>query len=534
MSFVKNDVQQITLNEPLWGLTAREKRMLDKSWATQFADRIFPLINEERFAVLYSDKASRPNTPVNVIIGALILKELRNQTDDELLESLLFDVRYQRALHTESFDEQPMSDTTLKRFRKRCLTYEVEHGVDLIHECITELSGEMAKLMKISGQIQRMDSLMVASNIKRLSRMELLYTCVSNLVTHLHKTEGDEKLKGLEHYYDPNDMNAVIYHRKTDNNDDRIQTILRDADNLLAICEGGYDEVAQYQLLVRVIREQTVREDDGSLRLKTKEDGGMDSSILQNPADPEATYREKAGKQNRGYAGNVTEDVGDNGSIVTDYQFGQNTHSDTDFLAEHLDGEERTPERRTLVADGAFSSGDLRKKADEKNIDLVTTDLTGRETKDIYADFVFAEDGESIVRCPAGNKPVSSSKVRSTGKCRASFDRKHCEGCPYQDQCNPKIGNKKAVVHVSQKQSERAKTQRSMDSPLFKIIARVRNGVETIPSMLRRRYEIDHMPVRGAIRMKHMFGFKIGALNFRKLSIYLDSLGKCAPIPAIA
>ena len=73
-----------------------------------------------------------------------------------------------------------------------------------------------------------------------------------------------------------------------------------------------------------------------------------------------------------------------------------------------------------------------------------------------------------------------------------------------------------------------------MDSPLFKIIARVRNGVETIPSMLRRRYGIDHMPVRGAIRMKHMFGFKIGALNFRKLSIYLDSLGKCAPIPAIA
>ena len=120
MSFVKNDVHQFTFNDPLYGLTEREKRVLDKSWATQFADRIFPLINEDRFAVLYSDKASRPNTPANVIIGALILKELRNQTDDEILESLLFDVRYQRALHTEGFEEQPMSDTTLKRFRKRC------------------------------------------------------------------------------------------------------------------------------------------------------------------------------------------------------------------------------------------------------------------------------------------------------------------------------------------------------------------------------------------------------------------------------
>ncbi len=152
MSFAKNDVHQVTLNNTLWGLTKREKRMLERSWATQFADNIFPLIDEERFAVLYSDKASRPNTPVNVIIGALILKELRNQTDDEIFESLLFDVRYQRALHTENFDEQPMSDTTLKRFRKRCLTYETEHDVDLVHECITELSGEMAKLMNISGQ----------------------------------------------------------------------------------------------------------------------------------------------------------------------------------------------------------------------------------------------------------------------------------------------------------------------------------------------------------------------------------------------
>lgn len=70
------------------------------------------------------------------------------------------------------FEEQHMSDTALKRFRKRCLTYETEHGVDLIKECVTELSGEMAKLMKISGQIRPMDSLMLASNIKQLSRLE--------------------------------------------------------------------------------------------------------------------------------------------------------------------------------------------------------------------------------------------------------------------------------------------------------------------------------------------------------------------------
>jgi hypothetical protein len=67
-----------------------------------------------------------------------------------------------------------------------------------------------------------------------------------------------------------------------------------------------------------------------------------------------------------------------------------------------------------------------------------------------------------------------------------------------------------------------------MRGPLAKVAARIRNGVETIPSILRRRYDIDHMPIRGQMRMKHLFGFKIAALNFRKLSIYLNSLDECA------
>ena len=103
MSFKTNDCQQITFNDVLWGLTDREKRMLEKSWAKPFAERIFPLIDESKFACLYSDKASRPNTPVNICVGALILKELFNMTDEEMVDSLVFDVRFQYALHTTGF-----------------------------------------------------------------------------------------------------------------------------------------------------------------------------------------------------------------------------------------------------------------------------------------------------------------------------------------------------------------------------------------------------------------------------------------------
>ena len=70
--------------------------------------------------------------------------------------------------------------------------------------------------------------------------------------------------------------------------------------------------------------------------------------------------------------------------------------------------------------------------------------------------------------------------------------------------------------------------QRTMHTETFRIIARIRNGVETIPSILRRRYDLDTMPVRGKIRMKHWFGYKVAALNFTKLSKYLHSRDKYA------
>ncbi len=99
----------------------------------------------------------------------------------------MFDVRFQYALHTTSFAEQPLSDSTLGRFRARCNAYEAEHGEDLLHNTITALSAEMAEIMKIDTTFKRMDSLMVASNIKKMGSLELLYTCTANFAKELSK-----------------------------------------------------------------------------------------------------------------------------------------------------------------------------------------------------------------------------------------------------------------------------------------------------------------------------------------------------------
>lgn len=72
--------------------------------------------------------------------------------------------------------------------------------------------------------------------------------------------------------------------------------------------------------------------ENGKRRLRIKEDGTMNSHALQNLSDTDAIYRNKAGKQYRGYVENLEKTVGRNGSVITDYQYEQNTHTYSHFL----------------------------------------------------------------------------------------------------------------------------------------------------------------------------------------------------------
>lgn len=424
MSFHTNNSQQYSLTDITGSLTSREQKALENSWAKIFAEEIFPAIDEERFRVLYSDRTQcRSNTPVNICIGALIIKELFQISDDEIVENLMLDPRYQYALHTTSFQEQPLSDKTLSRFRKRCYDYESAYGIDLLHDCVTDLSGKIAKMMNITPRIKRMDSFMIEANIKNLSRAELLYACVSKLVRYIHKDQREDLLTGLEHYYDPNDYNKTFYYNDSTTTDDQINRILIDADKLLTWCGSEFDDSTEYQLLLRCLSEQTVVEND-LRRLRNKEDGGFSSSMLQSPTDPDATFREKAKKKYRGYVANLEESVSKNGSVITDYQFEQNTYSDSQFLQDNLHQKEREEKNSVLITDGAYCGAENTALAASKNIRLVTTDLTGKEVPDIYADFVWNEEGDRILKCPAGNVPVSCCCSSSNGQYMPHFLKK--------------------------------------------------------------------------------------------------------------
>ena len=96
MSFRKNNIDNLSIFDSFNSLTPRNQRIVTRSWAKDFAKIVFPYINKERLFVLYSSgKNSRPNTPINFIIGALIFKEFTGLSDGQLIESICCDVRFQ-------------------------------------------------------------------------------------------------------------------------------------------------------------------------------------------------------------------------------------------------------------------------------------------------------------------------------------------------------------------------------------------------------------------------------------------------------
>lgn len=477
------------------------------SWCRDFADIIFPAINEERFSVYSSNKCSRPNTPVNFIIGALILKENNNLNDDELIESNCCDLRYQYALHTTHIPEQPVSDRTFSRFRERLYHYELETGQNLLQEEMMHLSEIYSDYMNLNSNVKRMDSLMIASRCRRRSRLEIIYSTTANAGRLIHRLGNEELIpKELLHYLDPDDHNSIIYHCKGDDVAPRLEKALREAAQAKAVMDD--DTWHEFQ----------------------------ESSSLQNPSDPDATYRYKAGRDHKGYVGNIVETVGENGdSLITGVGYEKNTHSDSAFCKDYLNSRPDNAGPETVIADGAYSGTENQELAASKNTELITTAFSGKPTDKIFAGFTFTEDGRQVTGCPMGNVPVKTTFYPKTDMCRALFAKECCEKCPHREECRAREQRKNYAVHVSAKMAERARYLAKLSTDEYKKLTRKRNAVEGIPSVLRRRYHVDDIPVLGYLRSQQFFLFKIGAYNFNKLLKHnRKTRGRSAQKPALA
>jgi Transposase domain (DUF772) len=304
--FCANSCAQLPLIDPLWKMPKYLRKLLEKGWTKDFHDLIFPYIDERPFAMLYSaTPATCPNSPVNVLIGLLILKEVMQQNDEELIGSLHFDQRYQYALHTLDKKKQPVSINTLTNFRNRLTGYLETTGIDLIKIEVEAMAERISQYLKIDQKLMRMDSLMISSSCKKLSRIELVYSvnhCIVKTLAKLAPAAIPESCKG---YLEKKHKNEIIYRTRDEETDSKLDTLLKQTEELyLAASSAGEKVTASkgFSILARFIKEQTNPAEDGWLVPKPGKE--ISPQSLQNPTDPDATYRLKHG-DNTGYVGNV-------------------------------------------------------------------------------------------------------------------------------------------------------------------------------------------------------------------------------------
>lgn len=504
--------------------------LLKKSWAEDFYRLILTQINEERFSVLYSDKASRPNKPVNVLVSLLILKQQNLLSDEELIGSLYFDYRFQYALGLESdTDRERLCVNTLSNFRCRLVEHETQTGESLLQQEMESLAKKMAEFHSINKSKARMDSTMIDSSCKKMTRIELVYTVNRNMVRELSKVQGITIPESFLAYLEKGHKNKVIYKTKSNEEESKLESLIKQADDLYQWVQDksvALDSDA-YTHLSRLLHEQSVESEEG-VRVPI-EGKTLSSRILQNPSDPEATFRNKGGENHIGSSLNLVEvhDPEKELGLIMHADLKENTYSDAQFGEDFVKNHPLTGEIDTLAVDGAYYRQETVKHADKKDLEINFSQMTGRAVSDDYIGvdrFEIDSETHEIVKCPQGFEPTFSIYDAEKEIYTAKFYKEHCQQCPLLDQCQ--VMEQKKAYHISFSENKRRtdQTRSNIGSDRHQELSNFRAGVEGVPSVLKRAYQLEHLPIRGQVRSKIWIYTAIIAQNFKRCTKYLKNM----------
>lgn len=145
-----------------------------QAWSNVFLARVTNRIPEERFAALYADGMGRPNAPLRVLVGMLILKEGFGWNDEQLYEAAHFNLLVRRALGLVNLSDEVPVESTYYLFKQRLYRHEREAGVSLVQEMIRELTGDPAHQLGVVGEKLRLDSTLIDSNLANCTRLQLI------------------------------------------------------------------------------------------------------------------------------------------------------------------------------------------------------------------------------------------------------------------------------------------------------------------------------------------------------------------------
>ncbi len=172
------------------GLPEEARERLRASWASVFHERVFPILLacESDFAALYASEKGRPSWSIARRLGICLLQEMFDLSDQHALDALSFDARWQFALGLEP-GESYLSRRSLVDFRSRLVRLDPE--MQLLHRLFEHLRDAQIEDLRLSTELQRMDSTFVVSNICRRGRTGLFGRTLELFLRDLQRNRED-------------------------------------------------------------------------------------------------------------------------------------------------------------------------------------------------------------------------------------------------------------------------------------------------------------------------------------------------------
>ena len=395
-------------------LGPKRRKLLNESWAGLFREQILPELPVERIIPFFSPDEGRPTKELYAMLGAILFQQIFDLTDEETVSQMAFNIQWHYALDNpeESDSVKYLSPKTLWSMRNILTDRDLD---TVLFEKITDT---LAKVFKVDTTQQRIDSVHIKSNMRRLGRIGIFVRCLHKFLVNL-KRQYPELFETLpkelvEKYLSEKAVSCFSLVKPSDT-ERTLASVSKDLFQVVQLLGGDpkVKDMYSYGLLLRVLHEQCrVKETaDGQLvEIEVKPPKEIPSDSLQNPSDPDAGY---SGHKGQGYQVQILETYSPEAEeevsapklkLITHVQVEPAHQSDAHALIPALEGAaERNLAPQEVLADSIYGSDENCEAAKEMGVEVISPVMgTPTERVLLLTEFEFAESGK-VLQCPQGH-----------------------------------------------------------------------------------------------------------------------------------
>jgi hypothetical protein len=526
-----NDHKQHQLFDPWGTMSPKRRQMLDRSWPGLFKEYILPELPVSELSPFFNTGFGRPTKDLYTVVGVLVLQQTHDLTDLEAVDQLAFNIQWHYALNIaeESDSAKYMCPKTLWSMR----TIVAEHGLE--EKLFNAGTKRLAKVFGVDTDKQRIDSVHIKSNMRRLGRINIFSKSIHRFLKNLkrqHPSHFETVEQAILDRYFSEKALACFAMVKPSKGQKTLEQVSKDLYALIQQFTDRDDVKAMhsFKLLQRILDEQCVVSTSGDdCLIEVKEPKQIPSDSLQNPSDPDASY---SGHKGQGYQVQVMETYTDTDdakekaqtlNLITHVDVERAHESDANALipaVESAQQKELAP--KELLADFLYGSDENIEAAKGKGIEVVAPPMgTERKDKLSLSDFRLNTSGKEIY-CPKGHAATHTKKKKA--RYRATFDLTHCSDCPNRSICPAKPGKKAFYLRFTDKQLRIALRRSAVETDEFKDRYRWRAGVEATMSELDRRTGVKRLRVRGLKAVSFSAVLKALGLNILRAAAVMAAM----------